>query len=57
MIGLIDRSCVLDPDGDFVLFSTDEEQMEALGFVSDSILRVYVRPGGHGKISLFCFSL
>ncbi|WAQ99093.1 SQSTM-like protein [Mya arenaria] len=33
-----------DPDGDQVLFSTDEELMEALGFVTDSLFRVYVKP-------------
>lgn len=31
-----------DPDGDHVSFSTDEELMEALGFVSDSIFKVYI---------------
>lgn len=32
-----------DPDGDYVAFSTDEELCEALGFVSDGVLKVYVR--------------
>ncbi|KAL4230805.1 Sequestosome-1 [Mactra antiquata] len=31
-----------DPDGDHVAFSTDEELMEALGFVSDSILKIFI---------------
>ena len=35
-----------DPDGDCVAFSTDEELCEALGFVNDGILKVYVRAIG-----------
>ena len=35
-----------DPDGDYVAFSTDEELCEALGFVSDGVLKVYVRING-----------
>lgn len=31
-----------DPDGDHVSFSTDEELMEALGFVSDSVFKIYI---------------
>lgn len=31
-----------DPDGDHVSFSTDEELMEALGFVSDSVFKVFI---------------
>ncbi|XP_067661534.1 uncharacterized protein [Haliotis asinina] len=32
-----------DSDGDLVCFSSDEELMEALGFVTDSVFRIYVR--------------
>ncbi|XP_046553397.1 sequestosome-1-like [Haliotis rubra] len=32
-----------DSDGDLVSFSSDEELMEALGFVTDSVFRIYVR--------------
>lgn len=32
-----------DPDGDYVAFSTDEELCEALGFVTDGVLKVFVR--------------
>lgn len=32
-----------DPDGDYVAFSTDEELLEALGFTTDGVLKVYVR--------------
>ena len=35
-----------DPDGDYVAFSTDEELCEALGFVADGVLKVYVRARG-----------
>lgn len=31
-----------DPDGDHVSFSTDEELLEALGFVNDSIFKVFI---------------
>ncbi|WAQ99089.1 SQSTM-like protein [Mya arenaria] len=31
-----------DDDGDHVSFSTDEELLEALGFVSDSLFKVYI---------------
>lgn len=34
-----------DPDGDLVQFSTDEELIEALGFVVDSIFKVYLKSG------------
>ncbi|XP_053398816.1 sequestosome-1-like [Mercenaria mercenaria] len=32
-----------DSDGDLVLFSTDEELLEALGFISDSLLKIYIK--------------
>lgn len=35
-----------DPEGDMVQFSTDDEQMEALGFVNDSVFKVYVKETG-----------
>ena len=31
-----------DPDNDKVVFSTDEELVEALGYVSDGVFRVHV---------------
>ncbi|KAH3839941.1 sequestosome-1-like [Dreissena polymorpha] len=31
-----------DPDGDLVCFSTDEELMEALGFVNDGLFKLYI---------------
>jgi len=37
---------LVDPDGDRVQFSTDEELLEALGFISDSVFKVYVRENG-----------
>ena len=33
---------VPDPDNDKVVFSTDEELVEALGYVSDGVFRVHV---------------
>ncbi|XP_060603186.1 sequestosome-1-like [Ruditapes philippinarum] len=52
-----------DPDGDMVLFSTDVELLEALGFVSDSVFKIFIKVketadgassgepmGSHGKI-------
>ncbi|KAL5012386.1 hypothetical protein ScPMuIL_010937 [Solemya velum] len=32
-----------DPDGDLVSFSTDEELLEALGYINDNIFRVYIK--------------
>ncbi|KAL3860599.1 hypothetical protein ACJMK2_010698 [Sinanodonta woodiana] len=32
-----------DSDGDLVAFSTDEELLEALGFVNNSLLKIYLR--------------
>ena len=43
-------SCV-DPDGDVVAFSTDEELMEALGYVVDGIFKVFITLKGK------CFSV
>lgn len=31
-----------DPDGDHVSFSTDEEQLEALGYVNDGLFKIYI---------------
>ena len=39
-----------DPDGDFIAFSTDEELCEALGFVSDGVLKVYVKAKGNYEL-------
>ena len=44
-------SSIVDSDGDVVAFSTDEELMEALGYVSDGIFKVYITT--KGKSSLF----
>ncbi|KAL4230806.1 Sequestosome-1 [Mactra antiquata] len=33
-----------DPDGDKILFSTDLELLEALGFVTDSVFKIFVSP-------------
>ena len=32
----------VDPDGDIVVFSTDEELLEALGYVNDGIFKIYI---------------
>ena len=39
-------SLIVDSDGDVVAFSTDEELMEALGYVSDGIFKVYITTKG-----------
>lgn len=37
-----------DQDGDFITFNSDEELLEALGFVSDGMLRVFIKESdGH----------
>lgn len=41
---------ILDGDGDLVTFSTDDELMEALGFVNDGMLRIFIKQ--KGKINL-----
>jgi sequestosome 1 len=35
---------ITDSDNDFIAFSTDAELAEALQFVTDGMLRVYIRP-------------
>ncbi|KAK3603903.1 hypothetical protein CHS0354_042914 [Potamilus streckersoni] len=40
-----------DSDGDQVAFSRDEELLEALGFVKDSLLKIYVREKGSSDSS------
>ena len=37
---------ITDPDGDVIAFSTDEELMEALGYVTDGVLKVYITTHG-----------
>ncbi|XP_078602752.1 sequestosome-1-like isoform X2 [Branchiostoma floridae x Branchiostoma japonicum] len=37
-----------DGEGDLVSFSSDEELLEALGFVNDGIFRIYVKVSGGG---------
>ena len=40
----------VDPEGDQIAFSTDEELVEALGFVEDGIFRITLK--GKGKHQL-----
>ena len=42
-----------DPDGDVVAFSTDEELMEALGYVTDGVFKVYITLKGRWFLSFF----
>ena len=35
-----------DADGDLIVFSSDDELMEALGFVTDAMFRIYIRNDG-----------
>ena len=41
-------SYVPDSDNDLVSFSSDDELTEALGFVTDGVFRVYIRPDSEG---------
>ena len=35
-----------DAEGDLIVFSSDDELMEALGFVTDAVFRIYIRKNG-----------
>lgn len=37
---------ITDTDNEYISFSSDEEQTEALGFVTDGIFKVYIKGTG-----------